>query len=110
MSGVTAFGVLAFGAEVAVYAAAGWWAWRRPGRRSVRLLVAVVAVAGLAVLWGQFAAPTADRPLHGPVRVAFELCWFGAGVAAAVRAGVARSRMRRGRGRPEEEPDGRRSG
>lgn len=94
MSGVTVVEVSAFGAELAVYAAAGWWAWRRPGRRSVRLVLAVAAVAGLAVLWGQFAAPTAGRPLHGAARVVFELCWFGAGAAAAFRAGTARSRMR----------------
>ncbi|MFF7882774.1 hypothetical protein ACH40F_09770 [Streptomyces sp. NPDC020794] len=30
--------------------------------------VAVLVVAGLAVLWGQFAASTADHPLHGARR------------------------------------------
>ncbi|GAA1127153.1 DUF2568 domain-containing protein [Kitasatospora arboriphila] len=100
MNGVTAVDVLAFGAELAVYAAAGWWAWRRPGRRVVRLVAAAASVAGLALLWGWFAAPTADHPLHGAARVAFEFCWFGAGAAAAFRAATARSRMSGGPGRP----------
>ncbi|GAA2746497.1 DUF2568 domain-containing protein [Kitasatospora cinereorecta] len=93
MSGLTVVDVLAFGAELAVYAAAARWAWRRPVRRPVRLIGAVAAVAGLALLWGQFAAPTADHPLHGAARVAFEICWFGAG-AAAFCAGAARLRRR----------------
>ncbi|RKE21779.1 YrdB family protein [Streptomyces sp. TLI_171] len=92
MNGLTAVDVLAFGAELAVYGAAGRWAWTRPGRPAVRLLVAVLSVAGLAVLWGQFAAPTADRPLHGAARAAFELCWFGAGALAGCRAWSARRR------------------
>ncbi|MEU2233667.1 YrdB family protein [Streptomyces vietnamensis] len=95
MSGVTAVDVAAFGAELAVYTAAGWWAWTRPGRRAVRLSVAVSAVTGLAVLWGQFAAPTAGHPLHGAARAAFEICWFGAGAVAAFRAYTARSRQGR---------------
>ncbi|MGW4896193.1 DUF2568 domain-containing protein [Kitasatospora sp. NPDC004240] len=94
MNGVTAVDVLAFGAELAVYAAAGCWAWRRPGRRAVRLAAVVAAVAVLAVLWGRFAAPTADHPLHGAARVAFELCWFGAGAAAAFRTATTGSRTR----------------
>ncbi|MFF3609480.1 YrdB family protein [Streptomyces sp. NPDC002463] len=93
MSGLTVLDVAAFGAELAVYAAGGWWAWTRPGRRAVRLLVAVLAVAELAVLWGLFAAPTAAHPLHGAGRVAFELCWFGAGAVAAFRAYTTRSRQ-----------------
>ncbi|MEU8622199.1 YrdB family protein [Streptomyces sp. NPDC048623] len=89
---VGALDVLAFGAELAVYAAAGWWAWTRPARRAVRLGGAVVAVAGLALLWGRFAAPAAGHPLHGAARAAFEICWFGAGALAAFRAYVARPR------------------
>ncbi|WP_051055400.1 MULTISPECIES: YrdB family protein [Kitasatospora] len=84
--GLTVLDVAAFAAELAVYAAAGWWAWRRPGRRVVRLASAIGAVAVLAVLWGQFAAPTAEHPLRGAARVAFEVCWFGAGAVAGVRA------------------------
>ncbi|MFC5908650.1 DUF2568 domain-containing protein [Streptacidiphilus monticola] len=84
--------VLAFGAELAVYAAAGWWAWTRPGRRGARLGVAVIAVALLALAWGAFAAPAAARPLHGLARGLFEACWFGAGGLAALRAFGARRR------------------
>ncbi|MFD7731332.1 DUF2568 domain-containing protein [Kitasatospora phosalacinea] len=100
--GLTPLDVAAFAAELAVYAAAGWWAWHlplrrrrtRPRRRPVpaRLLLACAAVAALAVLWGRFAAPTADRPLHGAARVVFEVCWFGAGAAAALHTYVRRGR------------------
>jgi hypothetical protein len=92
---VAAVDVLAFGAELAVYAAAGWWAWTRPGRRALRLAVAVLVVAPLAVLWGQFAAPTADHPLHEAARAVFEICWFGASALAAFRAHTARPHQAR---------------
>ncbi|MFD8219151.1 DUF2568 domain-containing protein [Streptomyces sp. NPDC059697] len=46
----------------------------------------------IAVRWGQFAAPTADHPLHGAARAVFEICWFGAGALTAFRAYTARSR------------------
>ncbi|GAA2097202.1 hypothetical protein GCM10009759_27140 [Kitasatospora saccharophila] len=93
--GATALTVLdvpAFAAELAVYAAVARWAWRGPGRRWVRLAAAVGAVAVLAVLWGRFAAPTADRPVHGAARAAFELCWFGTGAAAALHTYARRRR------------------
>ncbi|MEY9874577.1 heme A synthase [Streptacidiphilus sp. MAP12-33] len=90
--------VLGFAAELAVYAAAIWWAWtlRRP--RVVRLAVAVVALVLLAAVWGEWAAPTAAHPLHGAGRAAFEICWFGAGALAALRAWNA-ERARRQRDR-----------
>ncbi|MFC8716421.1 DUF2568 domain-containing protein [Kitasatospora sp. NPDC057198] len=91
-TGLTALDAAAFAAELAVYAAAAGWAWLGPGRRPVRLAAAVGAVVGLALLWGWFAAPTADRPLHGAARVAFELCWFGAGAAAALHTYARRRR------------------
>ncbi|MFD0076803.1 DUF2568 domain-containing protein [Streptomyces sp. NPDC127166] len=97
--GLTVLDVAAFGSELAVYAAAAWWAWTGPARRATRLLAAVLAVAGLAVLWGWFAAPTAAHPLHGVARAAFELCWYGAGALAAYRAYTARRR------RTAAEPD-----
>lgn len=92
MNGLTALDVGAFGAELAVYAAAAWWAWTGPARRATRLLAAVLAVTGLAVLWGRFAAPAAAHPLHGAARAAFELCWFGAGALGAYRAYTTRPR------------------
>ncbi|GLW52734.1 DUF2568 domain-containing protein [Kitasatospora phosalacinea] len=100
-TGLTLLDAAAFAAELAVYAAVARWAWRlplhglrvhRPRRKPARLLLACAAVAGLAVLWGWFAAPTADRPLHGAARVAFEVCWFGAGAAAALHTHVRRGR------------------
>ncbi|GLW69352.1 hypothetical protein Kpho02_16510 [Kitasatospora phosalacinea] len=112
--GLTPLDVAAFAAELAVYVAVGWWAWSlplrrlrahppqeavrppqgpvRPPRKPVRLLFACAAVAGFALLWGWFAAPTADLPLHGAARVAFEVCWFGAGAAAALHASARRWR------------------
>lgn len=100
MSGPTVTDVLAFAAELAVYAAALRWArTRRTRPRALRAALGVLAVAALAVLWGQFAAPTADHPLHGAARAAFETCWFGAGALAAVRS------FRRG-GRKGTRPQG----
>ncbi|MFE1316777.1 YrdB family protein [Kitasatospora phosalacinea] len=98
---LTPLDAAAFVAELAVYAAVARWGWslplrglrpRRPWRTPVRLLLACAAVVGLAVLWGWFAAPTADRPLHGAARVVFEVCWFGAGAAAALHTYLRRGR------------------
>ncbi|MFF0387568.1 DUF2568 domain-containing protein [Kitasatospora sp. NPDC004615] len=83
VNGIGPVDVLVFAAELAVYAAAARWAWTRAGRRALRAAGAVGSVALLAVLWGQFAAPTATHALHGPARVAFEICWFGTGALAA---------------------------
>ncbi|MEU1230764.1 DUF2568 domain-containing protein [Streptomyces sp. NPDC005828] len=97
--GLTVLDVAAFGSELAVYAAAAWWAWTRPARRAARLATTALTVAGLALLWGEFAAPTAAHPLHGAARAVFELCWYGAGSLAAYRAYTTRRR------RTAAEPD-----
>ena len=91
-TGLTALDAAAFAAELAVYAAAAGWAWHGPARWPARLAAAVGAVAVLALPWGWFAAPTADRPLHGAARGAFEVCWFGAGAAAALHTYARRRR------------------
>lgn len=78
--------VLAFLLELAVYAAAGYWAFTRPGRWPKRLALAVAAVVALIVVWGLFGAPSATYPLHGFPRAVLELCWFGSGALALLAA------------------------
>ncbi|MFE0460433.1 YrdB family protein [Kitasatospora sp. NPDC058965] len=73
---------LAFLLEMAVYVSAAWWALTRSTRRAFRLALAAAAVLLLAAVWGQFGAPTAAHPLHGPARAALELLWFGTGALA----------------------------
>lgn len=74
--------VLTFFLELAVYACLITWAVSTSLSTMAKSILAVTAVAVFAVAWGLFAAPKASMPVHGAARVAFEIVWFGAGVAA----------------------------
>jgi hypothetical protein len=77
---------LAFLLELAVYASVAYWGFTRKLRLSFRLALAAGAVALAALVWGQFGAPSATHPLHGPARAALEVAWFGSGNLALLAA------------------------
>jgi hypothetical protein len=80
--------LVAFLLELAVLVSAGYWGFTVSPDLAVRLLAGLGVPVLLAVAWGVFASPRAARPLHGPVRAAFEIAWFAAGVALLAVAGA----------------------
>ena len=78
---------IAFVLELAALLAAGYAGFTLPDAVATRIVVGLGAPLLLAVLWGVFAAPRASRPLHGAANVAFQIAWFGAGVAALAITG-----------------------
>ncbi|MFG3345890.1 YrdB family protein [Streptomyces sp. NPDC048018] len=79
---------LAFLLELAALAALAWWGWQSVENIALRLILAVVAPAAAAALWGLFAAPKARIrvPLAGVLAV--KALVFGAAVAALHAVGV----------------------
>jgi hypothetical protein len=72
---------LAFAVELAGLGIFAWWGWRTGGSTPVRLLLAIGLPVLAMVVWGLFAAPTAD---HGSpvVTAAVKVAFFGlAGLA-----------------------------
>lgn len=51
---------LAFLVELAGLGIFAWWGWRTGGSTPVKLLLAIALPVLAAVVWGLFAAPTAD--------------------------------------------------
>ena len=77
---------LAFLAELAALAALAAWGWTAGGSTATRVLLAVAAAGGAAVLWGVFAAPQA--PVHVfALSVAVKVVVFGGAVLALVAMG-----------------------
>ena len=72
---------LAFAVELAGLGIFAWWGWRTAGSTPVRLLLAIGLPVLAMVVWGLFAAPTADY--RGPVVTAVvKIAFFGlAGLA-----------------------------
>ena len=79
--------LLAFLLEVVVYLAVGYWGFTLRPELALKLLLGIGGPLVLAVIWGVFGSPKAFVPLHGLVRVGFEIVWFGAGAAALVAVG-----------------------
>ncbi|MDI2130297.1 YrdB family protein [Yinghuangia seranimata] len=73
--------------ELAALAGVGTWGFTTRDGLGARLLAGLGGPAVLIVLWALFGAPDATYKVHGAVRVAFELGWFGIGVAAFAAAG-----------------------
>src|SRR5215213_4255935 len=77
---------VAFLAELAALAALAAWGWSLGGSTATRVLLAVAAAGGAAVLWGVFAAPQA--PVHVlALSVAVTIVVFGGAVLALVAIG-----------------------
>ena len=77
--------LLRFVLELCALAALAYAGWQIPGSVWLRLLVAVALPLIAAVVWGQWVAPKARRPLPDPLRLVPEwLVFGGAAVALAV--------------------------
>jgi exosortase/archaeosortase len=77
---------VAFLGELAALAALAAWGWALGDATATRLLIALAAAGGAAVLWGLFAAPRA--PVQVPaLAVAVKVLVFGAAVLALVDMG-----------------------
>ncbi|MFF4499607.1 YrdB family protein [Streptomyces sp. NPDC001401] len=74
--------------ELGALAAVGCWGFTRDVATPLVWLLGLGAPAVLIVLWALFGSQKASYKTRGGVRVAFELLWFGAGVAALVAAGA----------------------
>lgn len=79
----------AFILELCLLAALGYWGWQTGGTLLVRLALGVGAPLLLAIVWGIFAAPTAQRRLKQPWLTALKLLLFGVGTIALVIVGQA---------------------
>lgn len=79
--------LLMFVLEMAVYVGVVWMAVSLDLPVAARIAVAMVLFLVLAGIWALLGAPRAVRPVRGTARVALEVLWFGAGVAAFVLAG-----------------------
>lgn len=78
---------LAFVVELAALAALAVWRWSTGGSTAVRVALAVLSPALLAVVWGAFLAPRARRRLTGPPLVLAKLVALGGSGALLVAAG-----------------------
>ena len=77
---------VAFLAELAALAALAYGGWRIPGPTGLRVVLAVAAPTGAAVLWGLFAAPRAPRRSPGPA-LAVKVLVFGSAVLVLALTG-----------------------
>ncbi|MFN8075716.1 MAG: DUF2568 domain-containing protein [Kineosporiaceae bacterium] len=78
---------LAFALELAVLVALVVWGFAVSDSRGAELGIGIAAAVAWAAVWGLIGAPNAKVQLTGPVRLAFELVWFGVGAVALVQAG-----------------------
>jgi hypothetical protein len=77
--------LLRFLLELCALAALAYAGWQTPGSGWLRLLVAIALPLAAAVVWGQWVAPKARRPIPDPLRLVPEWIVFGgAAVALAV--------------------------
>jgi hypothetical protein len=77
--------LLRFVLELGALAALAYAGWQTPASFWVRLLVAIALPLAAAVVWGQWVAPKARRPIPDPLRLVPEWAVFGgAAVALAV--------------------------
>jgi len=78
---------LRFALEVCALAALAYAGWHVAGPVWVRILVAVALPLIAAVVWGQWVAPRARRPLPDPQRLVPEWVVFGGATVALFLAG-----------------------
>lgn len=73
---------LAFLLEMAVYVSVCGWGFTASRKLPLRLLLGLGGPIAMIVLWSFLGAPSAVHPLHGGLRIVFEVFWYGVGVAA----------------------------
>ncbi|MEV4637110.1 YrdB family protein [Actinoplanes sp. NPDC049548] len=76
-----------FGLEICALVALGYGGWHLPGPLWVRLAAAVLLPAAGVVVWGQWVAPRARRPLTDPLRLVPEWVVFGGATVALLASG-----------------------
>jgi len=77
--------LLRFALELCALAALAYAGWQTTGNFWLRLLVATALPLAAALVWGQWVAPNARRPVADPLRLVPEwLVFGGATVALAV--------------------------
>lgn len=74
--------------ELGAFAAAAYWGFTLDAPTPVTWLAGLGAPLVLIVLWALFGSPRARFKTRGAGRAAFEVVWFGAGVAALFAAGA----------------------
>jgi hypothetical protein len=79
--------LLRFVLELCALAALAYAGWQTPGSFWVRLLVATVLPLVAAVVWGQWVAPKARRPIPDPLRLVPEWLVFGGATVALIVTG-----------------------
>lgn len=79
--------LLRFALELCALAALAYAGWQTPGSFWVRLLVAVALPLAAAVVWGQWVAPKARRPIPDPLRLVPEWAVFGGAAVALALTG-----------------------
>lgn len=78
---------MAFLLELAVLFSVGLWAFSLDAKIATKLAAGLGGPLVLIILWAVFGSPSATVPLHGGVRLAFEVVWFGLGPLALIAAG-----------------------
>lgn len=74
--------------ELAVYIAVAYWAFHLTDHFWLGVVLALVAIAVMGTVWSLLGSPQSPYALTGPVRIVFELAWFGLGVLAFVFGGL----------------------
>ena len=78
---------LRFGLELCALVALAYGGWHAPGPVWLRVLLAVVLPLLAAVVWGQWVAPKARRPIPDPQRLVPEWAVFGGATVALALTG-----------------------
>ncbi|WP_338696166.1 YrdB family protein [Streptomyces sp. Q6] len=80
-------GVL-FAVELVALGAVGAYGFTRDVPTAAAWLLGLAGLAVMITTWSLFGSPRARYKTHGATRVAFEVLWFGAGVAALALSGA----------------------
>ncbi|MEV5610491.1 YrdB family protein [Streptomyces sp. NPDC052225] len=80
-------GVL-FATELVALGAVGAYGFTRDVSPPAAWLLGLAGLAAMITTWSLFGSPKARYKTSGAPRVAFELLWFGAGVAALALSGA----------------------